>query len=108
MKGYASKLSEVNVSHNRQKSPHTGTTKKDITSRLNRIEGQIRGIKKLIDKDTYCDEVLNQISSVQSALRGLGVFLLECHLTYCIVNKIKKDDEKVIKEFMITISRLLN
>ena len=55
-----------------RKSHHSDQTKSSLISRLNRIEGQIRGIKGLIEKDTYCDDVLNQIAAAQSALRALA------------------------------------
>ena len=63
-----------------RKSHHSEKTKKNLISRLNRIEGQVRGLKGLIEKDTYCDDVLHQISSVQSALNGVGKLLLEHHM----------------------------
>jgi DNA-binding FrmR family transcriptional regulator len=90
-----------------RKSHHSEKTKNNLISRLNRIEGQIRGIKGLIEKDTYCDDVLNQIAAVQSALNSVGKLLLEHHLNSCVVERIQEGDNEVIKELMITMNKLI-
>lgn len=90
-----------------RKSHHSDMTKKNLISRLNRIEGQIRGVKGLIDKDTYCDDVITQISAIQSALNSVGKLLLEGHLKSCVVERIKAGDQEVLDEFLITIQRLM-
>ncbi|MFZ5967093.1 MAG: metal-sensitive transcriptional regulator [Bacillota bacterium] len=79
----------------------------NLVKRLNRIEGQIRGIKGMIEKDVYCDDVLIQIAAVQSAMRSVSKLLLESHLKTCIVPKIKNDDNDVIEEFLKTIERMI-
>ncbi len=81
--------------------------KKNLINRLNRVEGQIRGIKRLIENDTYCDDVLNQISSAKAALNGVSKMLLERHIQTCVSEKLKSDDPEIIKEFIKTIERLL-
>ncbi|NLP51497.1 metal-sensing transcriptional repressor [Bacillus sp. RO1] len=78
-----------------------------MISRLNRIEGQVRGVKRLIEEDTYCDDVLTQISAVQSALNGLGKMLLEEHMKSCIVERIQDGDTEVIDELLVTVKRLM-
>ncbi|MEX2416743.1 MAG: metal-sensitive transcriptional regulator [Paenibacillaceae bacterium] len=90
-----------------RKSHHSEKVKKDMISRLNRIEGQIRGVKGLIEKDTYCDDVLNQIASIQSALNGVGKLLLENHMRSCIVERIQEGDHEVIEELLITVNKLM-
>jgi CsoR family transcriptional regulator, copper-sensing transcriptional repressor len=90
-----------------RKSHHSDKTKTNLISRLNRIEGQIRGIKGLIEKDTYCDDVLNQIASVQSALNGVGKLLLEHHMKSCIVERIQDGDNDVIDELLTTMNKLI-
>lgn len=94
------------MTHER-KSHHSEKTKNSITSRLNRIEGQIRGVKGLIEKDTYCDDVLNQIASIQSALNGVGKLLLENHMKSCVVERIQEGDHDVIEELLITVNKLM-
>jgi CsoR family transcriptional regulator, copper-sensing transcriptional repressor len=93
------------VSENR-KSHHPDKIKANLTSRLNRIEGQVRSVKRLIDEDVYCDDVLNIISSIQAALNGVGNLLLEHHMKSCIVEQIKDGDIYVVDEFMNTIKKL--
>ncbi|MFZ3590089.1 metal-sensitive transcriptional regulator [Bacillus sp. DJP31] len=90
-----------------RKSHHSDTTKKNLISRLNRIEGQIRGVKGLIEKDTYCDDVITQISAIQSALNGVGKLLLEGHLKSCVVERIQEGDQEVLDEFLITVQKLM-
>jgi DNA-binding FrmR family transcriptional regulator len=90
-----------------RKSHHSESTKKNLVSRLNRIEGQIRGVKGLIEKDTYCDDVITQISAIQSALNSVGKMLLEGHLKSCVVERIQEGDQEVIDEFLVTIQRLM-
>ncbi len=74
---------------------------------MNRIEGQIRGVKRLIEEDTYCDDVLNVIASVQSALSGVSSLLLEYHVKSCIVEQLQEGDIEVIDELMKTTRRLM-
>ncbi|THF72885.1 metal-sensing transcriptional repressor [Cohnella fermenti] len=81
--------------------------KGNLVSRLNRIEGQIRGIKGLIEKDTYCDDVLNQIAAVQSALGSVGKLLLEGHMRSCIVERIQAGENEVIDELLVTVNKLM-
>jgi DNA-binding FrmR family transcriptional regulator len=88
-------------------SHHSDKVKKNLVTRLNRIEGQIRGIKALIEKDTYCDDVITQISATQSALNGVGKLLLEGHLRTCVVERIQEGDEEIIDELLVTVQRLM-
>ncbi|AYC30075.1 metal-sensitive transcriptional regulator [Paenisporosarcina cavernae] len=88
-------------------SHHSHETKKNLVTRLNRIEGQIRGIKGLIERDTYCDDVITQISATQSALNSVAKILLDGHLKSCVVDRIKQGDEEVLDEVLITIQKLM-
>ena len=94
-------------SANHRKSHHSEKIKKNLDSRLNRIEGQIRGVKRLIENDTYCDDVITQLSSIQSALNSVASILLEGHLKSCVLERINEGDTEVIDEVLITIQRLL-
>ncbi|WP_433958337.1 metal-sensitive transcriptional regulator [Cytobacillus horneckiae] len=94
------------VTSDRQ-SHHSDKVKKNLVTRLNRIEGQIRGIKGLIEKDTYCDDVITQISATQSALNSVAKILLEGHLKGCVVDRINEGDQEVLDEFLITIQKLM-
>jgi DNA-binding FrmR family transcriptional regulator len=90
-----------------RRSHHSDKMKASLVTRLNRIEGQIRGVKGLIEKDTYCDDVLNQIAAIQSALNGVGKLLLEGHMKTCVVEKIQAGDQDIINELMITVNKLM-
>ncbi len=90
-----------------RRSHHSDKVKNGLISRLNRIEGQVRGIKGLIEKDTYCDDVLNQIASIQSALNGVGKLLFENHMKSCIVERIQEGDMDVIDELMTTMNKMM-
>ncbi|MDQ0229648.1 metal-sensitive transcriptional regulator [Metabacillus malikii] len=95
-----------NHDHHRS-SHHSDKVKKNLITRLNRIEGQIRGIKSLIEKDTYCDDVITQISATQSALNSVGKLLLEGHMRTCVVERIQEGDDEIIDELLVTIQRLM-
>ena len=90
-----------------RKSHHSDKVKNNLTTRLNRIEGQIRGIKGLIEKDTYCDDVITQISAIQSALNSVARILLEGHLKSCVLEKIQEGDTEILDEVMVTIQKLM-
>ncbi len=90
-----------------RKSHHPERVKKDLTTRLNRIEGQIRGIKGMIDKDVYCDDVITQLSATQSALNSVAKILLEGHLKGCVVDRLSEGDEEVLDELLVTIQKLM-
>lgn len=80
---------------------------RDLTTRLNRIEGQIKGIKGMVERGTYCDDVLTQVSAVQSALSSFSKILLESHMKTCIAHRMQAGDDEVISEFIKTVGRLL-
>lgn len=88
-------------------SHHDDKTIRDLISRMNRIEGQVRGIKGMIERHEYCDDILNQIASVQSALHGAAKVLLEKHMKSCVVEQLQNGDDKVIDEVVKTIFKLV-
>lgn len=90
-----------------RKSHHPEKLKANLITRLNRIEGQVRGVKGLIEKDTYCDDVLNQIAAIQSALNGVGKLLLESHIRSCILERIQSGETEVIDELLVTVNKLM-
>lgn len=102
----ASARENVNGCHDRTTN-RSQKMKDSLVSRLNRIEGQIRGIKGMIEKDTYCDDVLNQIAAVQSALKSVGKLLLENHMKNCLVTRIQAGETETIDELLYTIEKLL-
>jgi len=87
--------------------PHSDTLKTNLKQRLSRIEGQVRGLQRLIENDTYCDDVLTQIASVQSALNGVAKKLLSQHMQTCVKQRLLAGDDAVLTELDTTIERLL-
>ena len=81
--------------------------KKGLLNRLSRIEGQLRGIKNMLNEDKYCIDILTQISAVRAALGSLGEKLLEDHINTCVVNGIKKGDEEIISELTESIKKIM-
>ena len=90
-----------------RKSQHPEHVKKDLTSRLNRIEGQVRGIKGMIEKNVYCDDVITQLSAIQSALNSVAKVLLQGHLKGCVADRLSEGDEEVLDELLVTIQKLM-
>lgn len=78
-----------------------------LITRLNRAEGQVRGIKGMIEKDIYCDDVLIQIAAVQAALNSVSKLVLENHIKGCLVNKIRNGEDEIVDELLITIGKML-
>lgn len=99
-------LHEIDMGHERT-SHHNEKTIKELANRMNRIEGQVRGIKGMIEKHAYCDDVLNQIASVQSALNGVSKLLLEKHMKSCVQDRLQEGDETVVDELLKTISKMM-
>lgn len=71
---------------------------KSLTTRLNKIEGQIRGINRMIADDRYCVDILMQVSSVQSALNAFNKELLSSHIKSCVVDDIRNGRDKAVDE----------
>lgn len=75
--------------------------KKQVLSNLNRIEGQIRGLKRLVEEDAYCIDIITQAQAAKSALSSVEDRLLRNHLLTCAVSQVKKDDtRKMVDEVM--------
>ncbi len=82
------------------------TNEKALITRLNKIEGQIRGIKKLIEEDGECEKILIQISAANSALHKTGQQLLESHIEHCVLNEIRQgNEEEVLKKLSSVIEQ---
>jgi CsoR family transcriptional regulator, copper-sensing transcriptional repressor len=81
--------------------------KKDLQDRLRRIEGQVRGLQRMVDEDTYCIDILTQLNSVNAALKAVGMGLLDGHVRHCVRESLEQGqgDEKV-EELMAAVGRL--
>jgi DNA-binding FrmR family transcriptional regulator len=86
-------------------------SKEDYAKRLRRIEGQVRGIQRMIDEDQYCIDVLTQVSAATKALQAVAVGLLDEHVRHCVRNAVAEGDEASIDakiaESMQAIERLV-
>lgn len=90
-----------------RKSHHPESVKTNLVHRLNRVEGQIRGIRKMIENDVYCDDIITQFAATQSALNGASRVLLDGHLKGCVKERLAEGDDAVLDELLITISKLM-
>ena len=79
--------------------------KKLITNRLNRISGQINGIKKMIENDTYCNDVLIQLKAVESSIHSLSNHILENHLYNCVTRDLENGEVDTIDELISLFKR---
>jgi len=85
-------------------------SKDDYLKRLRRIEGQVRGIQKMVDQDTYCIDVLTQVSAITKALQAVSLGLLEDHIGHCVVDAARESDDAVaakVVEASAAIARLV-
>lgn len=80
---------------------------KDLIHRLNRIEGQVRGIKSMVEKNAYCPDILIQTAAVTAALNSFSRTLLSSHIHTCVVNDIREGNDQVIDELMNTLQKLM-
>ena len=80
-----------------------------LQNRLKRIEGQVRGVQRMVDEETYCVDVLTQIASVVSALEKVGTILLKDHVEHCVRESIEKgeDADEKIEELTAAVERFL-
>ncbi|WP_397536371.1 metal-sensing transcriptional repressor [Rummeliibacillus pycnus] len=100
-------MTEECINPSCRKSHHPEHVKKDLTTRLNRIEGQIRGIKGMVEKDIYCDDIITQLSATQSALNSVARVLLDGHLKGCVKDRLTEGDDAVLDELITTIQKLM-
>jgi DNA-binding FrmR family transcriptional regulator len=81
--------------------------KDDYLKRLRRIEGQVRGIQRMIDEDTYCIDVLTQISAATKALQSVGIGLLEEHVNHCVMEAAAEGDDDAAREKVAEATRAI-
>jgi CsoR family transcriptional regulator, copper-sensing transcriptional repressor len=85
-------------------------TKDDLQKRLRRIEGQVRGLQRMVDEDTYCIDVLTQVAAVTKALQAVSLSLLEDHMNHCVVNAARageSEGREKVTEAVDAIARLV-
>ena len=80
---------------------------KDLINRLSRIEGQVRGVKAMLEKDAYCTDIITQVSAINSALNSFNKVLLASHIKTCVTQDIKDGKEDTVDELLKTLQKLM-
>lgn len=80
---------------------------KDMMNRLSRIEGQIRGIKGMVEKNAYCPKILIQVAAANAALNSFNKLLLANHIRTCVAEDIRNGRDETIDELVVTIQKLM-
>ena len=80
---------------------------KNLIHRLNRIEGQIRGIKGLVERDAYCTDILIQVAAVNAALNSFNKVLLANHIKTCVTKDIREGKDETVDELLETLQKLM-
>ncbi|MBP2078055.1 metal-sensing transcriptional repressor [Oceanobacillus polygoni] len=87
--------------HDHPSTPRTKDEKQALMNRLKRVEGQVRGIQKMVDEDRYCVDILIQISAIQAALKNVGFTITERHIKHCVSDAIQSGEgNETIEELM--------
>lgn len=81
--------------------------RKKLINRLNRIEGQIRGLKNMVENDTYCTDILVQSAAVNAAMNSFNKELLDSHIRGCVARDIRDGKDEVIDELVTTLQKLM-
>ncbi|MBQ9299385.1 MAG: metal-sensing transcriptional repressor [Clostridia bacterium] len=100
-------MSEKSCCAAEKKTIRTEDQKKKLLNRLSRIEGQVRGVRKMIENDAYCNDVLVQSAAIAAAVDAFNRELLRAHIHSCVVRDIRAGDETVVDELVNTIERLM-
>jgi DNA-binding FrmR family transcriptional regulator len=82
-------------------------TKDQLVNRLRRVEGQVRGVQKMVDEDRYCIDVLTQISAIQAALDKVALGLMDDHARHCVIDGPAELKEERTEELMSAMARLM-
>ena len=80
---------------------------KALINRLSRIEGQVRGIRKMVENDAYCVDILTQVSAIQAALNGFKRELLSNHIRTCVMDDIRNGNDEIVDELVQTLQKLM-
>ena len=76
-------------------------------NRLFRIEGQVRGVKGMLERDAYCVDILTQVAAINAALNSFNKVLLANHIKSCVVENVRNGDDSIIDELVVTIQKLM-
>lgn len=90
-----------------KKKERTDDEHKALINRLNRIEGQIRGIKGMVEKDAYCTDIITQVAAATAALNSFNKELLSTHIKTCVADDIKAGKEETVDDLLATLQKLM-
>lgn len=93
--------------YNQRKRIRSEEELKKLSNRLCRIEGQVRGLREMLQKDVYCTDILIQVSAVNAALNSFSKELLSEHLRTCVTERIRQGDDQVIDELVSVLQKLM-
>ena len=79
----------------------------NLLHRINRIEGQVRGVRRMLEEERYCIDILNQVSAIQASLNAFNRVLLTDHIKSCVVDDIRAGDEEVVDELCAALQKLM-
>ena len=80
---------------------------KDLVNRLSRIEGQVRGVKAMLERDAYCTDIITQVAAINAALNSFNKVLLANHIKTCVTKDIKEGKEETVDELLATLQKLM-
>lgn len=80
---------------------------KDLINRLSRIEGQVRGVRNMVEKGVYCTDILTQVSAITAALNSFNKVLLANHIRTCVADNIKDGNDEIVDELVDTLQKLM-
>ncbi|MGM9988529.1 MAG: metal-sensing transcriptional repressor [Bacillaceae bacterium] len=96
----------MECNHDNKMVPRSKEEIEELTKRLKRIEGQVRGISKMVEEDRYCIDIVTQVLAVEAAMRKVGFSLVERHVNHCVAKALAEGDgEKSVEELMGVIKR---
>ena len=93
--------------HSKRKKVRDEDERRDLMNRLKRIEGQIRGLQRMLDEDAFCPDIMTQASAVNSALNSFCRVLLANHIRTCVSEDIRSGREETVDELMDTLQKLM-
>ena len=99
-------VSDDSCSGGCRKTERPDELRRALDARLARIEGQARGIRRLIAEDAYCDDVLAQISAARAALGKASILVLEHHMKHCLIDRVRAGDDAIMDELVVTLGRM--
>ncbi len=98
---------ETTLSHSSRKKVRDDRERRDLMNRLKRIEGQVRGLQRMLEEDAYCPDILTQASAVSSAINSFCKVLLTSHLRTCVVQDIRAGHDEAVDELADTLQKLM-